>query len=1053
VALLFAVGRKLVTIALLSVGVVHAAGYLPALTTAYPQLAVSNTAPQIVWANCNSTGPWPSAYRTCDDGISQIMSIGFTFNFAGTSYSRWSMHSNGTIFFETNAVGTTGTGTASGAPTYQPANLPTTNFGSPAKPSLMPFWADLQKNASANGVLDSGAPSQPVNASFYQYQVLTPSPGVQVLVVQLKNVVYWNTSPQLYVNMQIQMWSTGQIVYSYGAMQAMTSNPSLRVGLQSAGGAYCHTLGNNQTTSLSNQSFVYTWDVSAPACGALATVNHYEIRHDGSATLCAEPITVLACSVGTAPCPAANIMSSIISIGSVSVTGVTNVSSSPPSFAVQSSSPTPEINLTWAPGSSGTASLGVSASVVATGATRCTNATGSTVRGNCNIPVANTACIVPPHHYEIQGPATGSTCTSQTFTVKAWADAAQTTAYTAGVATGTITQSGNPASLPSLGAFSIAAGSSTVSVTPITFPAGGTTTFGTTPALTGATTCKFGASTSCAFPVTACPADFNCVHTGTSSSAGTLLTKLAGTAFSFDVVARKADGTIETTYASDVDKSVTVELVDGSGATACASRTTLSPAVTSQTLTFAKASQATELGRKGVSFTVASAYQDVRCRVTDNTTPTIKGCSSDNFAVRPQQFVASSTTANANNAGTSTTATPRIKAGSVFSLNVDTSTVGYGGIPTINAGNVAAHSGAVQTGILTGTFGAANASTGNGATGAGFTYTEVGYFRLNVDAVVDASFTGVDSGVGDCVVGSSSNALTGEKYGCNIGNAVSNYFGRFTPDHFDTAVTQGCVGGSFTYSAQPFTVTATARNSANAPTRNYTSGAFAQALALSNAGVTTGMDGNALAATAFANGEGSANAVTFTFTDRQTLPTNLTLRGVDSDGVSSAGATEGTASIRSGRVRLFNAYGSERLDLPMTMRAEFWNTVAGSSGWQTNAADSCTTTNLVFTAVAGATDNRTATCVRDSGNPGASGMGCSAAGVAARQFREAGVAGFSGDFNLWLQAPQTSGAFNVTATVPIWLQFPWTGATAANPMARATFGVYKSPLIYRRENY
>jgi MSHA biogenesis protein MshQ len=165
-------------------------------------------------------------------------------------------------------------------------------------------------------------------------------------------------------------------------------------------------------------------------------------------------------------------------------------------------------------------------------------------------------------------------------------------------------------------------------------------------------------------------------------------------------------------------------------------------------------------------------------------------------------------------------------------------------------------------------------------------------------------------------------------------------------------------------------------------------------------------------------------------------------------GSSSSGYTEGSAAVRSGRVRLLNAYGSERLDLPMAMRAEFWD-----GGWQLNAADTCTTTNLAFANVSGPANFSNNTCVRDSGNPGASGMGCAAAGVAARQFREAGVAGFAGDFNLWLQAPLVAGSMNVTATVPTWLRFPWASTTAANPAARATFGVYKSPLIYRRENY
>lgn len=549
---------------------------------------------------------------------------------------------------------------------------------------------------------------------------------------------------------------------------------------------------------------------------------------------------------------------------------------------------------------------------------------------------------------------------------------------------------------------------------------------------------------------------FNCVEGGANALTGHLYTKLAGTAFSLDVVALKdadnngAADAVETQYAADADKNVTVELVDGAGSAECSARTVLSPAV-SQTLTFTQASQGLELGRKSTAnMTVTKAYQNLLCRVTDaNQSTSIVSCSTDSFAVRPQQFSVSSTTANADASGASTAGSPTIKAGAAFGLTADTATVGYAGTPILNTGNVSAHAAAVQVGALAGTFGAANAATGNGATGAAFTYGEVGYFRFDANGVVDSTYAAIDSAAGDCVVGSSSNTLSGGQYGCNIGNAVSPFFGRFTPHHFDNAVAQGCVAGAFTYSAQPFTATVTARNSAGNTVKNYAAGSFAKAVTLSNTGDATNMAGNAVAANAFADGVAVANAVTYTFPNPQSVPLALTLRATDTEAITSNGFTEGAASIRSGRVRLLNAYGSERLDLPMAMRAEIW---AVGGGWQTHAADTCTTTNLVFTAIAGMDDIRASTCVRDSGSPGASGMGCAAAGAAARQFREAGVAGFAGDFNLWLQAPQAAGAFNVTATVPAWLQFNWAGAVA-NPSARATFGVYRSPLIYRRENY
>lgn len=482
-----------------------AAGYTPSITTAYPWINISASAPQVVMGACNSGG-MPSAYNTCDDGVSWVMDFpsGFTFPFAGTNYTKWSLHSNGVLFLEppTAVTGATSTAAASGGPTYTVSNLPTTNFGSPARAALFIFWTDLLKNASVAGANNVG---QPANASFYQWELVTMPSGSKVFVVQLKNIRYF--AGATYVNMQFQLWDNGAIVYTYGNIAVGGTATNLRVGLQSAGGTYCHTLANNITTALSNQSYLYQWDAAAAACPTNPSVNHYELRHDGAATLCADPVTVLACSSGVTPCPAANIINSIImNVGlSASGAGTTIASISPAAVNLSPSSPVQTANFTWASGSAGTSTLAVSPAVLPTGALTCATADGSTARA-CTVTVSNTACIPPPHHYEVQGPASGTNCAASTFTIKAWADAAQTTAYTAGVATGTLTGTGNPVSLPSLGAFTIPAGSSTVNVTPISFPSAGTTTFNTTatPALAGATTCKFGASTSCAFPVVAC---------------------------------------------------------------------------------------------------------------------------------------------------------------------------------------------------------------------------------------------------------------------------------------------------------------------------------------------------------------------------------------------------------------------------------------------------------------------------------------------------------------------------------------------------------------------
>lgn len=681
--------------------------------------------------------------------------------------------------------------------------------------------------------------------------------------------------------------------------------------------------------------------------------------------------------------------------------------------------------------------------------------------------------IVPPYdHLEIRHDGEGTLC-PDTVTVLACTSSTVPCPVLSIVNTGTLT-----------GAVTTTPSAPTVTKTPATFSLGasnstqtlalqaagaGTFTLGTSGLSTtpvNGTKCWNTATSSqtctLTFANTPCVSGFECLETGVvhnnltapSIARNPLYTKLSGTDFKFDVVALQSSGAQATTYTAAAN--VTVELFDDSVSPTPACSAYTSP-LASQSITFA----AGDSGRKTLStnFNLANAYGKVRCRVQDsNQSATVYGCSSDDFAVRPQQFTVTSASANADSTGASTTVSPKVMAGSSFELTAGTATIGYGGTPVLDATKAAAHTGATQVGALTGTFGAAAPGTGNGATGANFSYGEVGYFRLNAGGVVDTIFAVVDSVAGDCVVGSSSNTAVGGKFGCSIGSAVSPYFGRFIPHHFDAVVAQGCNAANFTYSAQPFTVVATARNQANAITTNYTGASWAKATTLSNAGMETNMTGNLLQATDFTAGVGTANNVQYTFPAPTTPPIGLALRAVDADAVSSNGFAEGAANIRSGRARLFNAYGSELLDLPMTFRTEFWESAA--NGWRTNVLDSCTVAALTFAQVT--TPNIVGnTCAIEAANN--SGAGCAAApAVANRAYLEGGllgidsngVAGFAGNFNLWLRAPGAGnpGSINVTAAVPAWLRFNWTGVLG-NPVGRATFGVYRSPLIYRRENY
>lgn len=565
------------------------------------------------------------------------------------------------------------------------------------------------------------------------------------------------------------------------------------------------------------------------------------------------------------------------------------------------------------------------------------------------------------------------------------------------------------------------------------------------------------------------PVSFNCVEVGANASSGHLFTKLAGTPFNFDIVALKADGSVETTYAAAANKSVTVELVDGSGSTACASRTAR-VAWSGQTFTSGNAGRIT-----ASAASVANAYGDLRCRVSDGS---VTGCSTDNFAIRPTGFTVT-TSANADATGLSAAATPSVKTGTAFALTATTAT-GYTGTPTLDTSKVQAHSGAVLAGTLAGSLGAANAS---GVATGSFTYGEVGYFRLAVNGVTDNSFAAVDANNGDCTADYSNTAVAG-KYGCYFGNsAPTNYFGRFVPDHFDVTVAahggmQSTCSNSFTYTGQPMayatapSLTIKAMNASTPPTvtQNYV-GSFQKLVAsgvsiavptsdatqngkdaITKTALTTTMPAGTLTNT--------LGSLTYSLSpdDRYTYVRNanslvgsyvsdipLVVTAV-SDGETTAVGTLPTlrptgVSLRFGRLRIANAVGSELLNLPVPLTAQYWN----GAGFVTNTLDSCT--SLTAPTLSFFTQN--------TNNQLAS-------GETTATYNNPFIAGVGG---LSLSAPGNGnfGYLDVTVTAPAWLQYNWDGVDQSsdsnlfddNPRARAAFGKRRGSdkVIIRREIY
>ncbi len=286
-------------------------------------------------------------------------------------------------------------------------------------------------------------------------------------------------------------------------------------------------------------------------------------------------------------------------------------------------------------------------------------------------------------------------------------------------------------------------------------------------------------------------------------------------------------------------------------------------------------------------------------------------------------------------------------------------------------------------------------------------------------------------------------------------------FGRFVPDHFDTIVIDGCSGGStFTYSGQPFSVSATAKNTLNSITQNY-AGNFAFDTTLSNAGVSpvVNFTNNIIPAANFVNGIGTQANVTYTFSTKETIPETIILRARDADISTGIGITESSTQIRSGRIRVENSYGSELVDMAIPAQVEFYNT----DGFEINTVDTCSTVTATLTDTGTDTvmigDGSIAgqTCIwDDDAESGAS--NCTFAtllpGPVASQFEAPPIAG---SFNLYLKAPgqNFTGDIAVTLTSPTWLQFDWDGDGNHDNDATgiASFGLYRGDdrVIYWRE--
>lgn len=485
------------------------------------------------------------------------------------------------------------------------------------------------------------------------------------------------------------------------------------------------------------------------------------------------------------------------------------------------------------------------------------------------------------------------------------------------------------------------------------------------------------------------PGGFNAYETATTAGAvtGVIKTKIAGSTVSLDMIALN---TAKTAILTGFADTVRVEILDSSNNTgALDTNSCRSSWTTIQTLSPDPTFVAGDNGRKTISFTVPEAYSDVRLRITYPAgAPTTTGCSTDNFAIRPDAFTALSVSdADWVTAGTTRTLDDvtfgsvthkagrpfRVSANAVNAAGVPATTTNYTGAP-------AAMLSACVGAACTATFGGFSLGTafvaGQLATNVA-TYDNVGAFQLQL---IDSSFAGVDASdtTGDCTAAG--------RYVCSASLAV----GRFVPDHFAVSYNTpefatACSAGNFTYVGQTFNysvtaapvITVLAENASNNPTTLYsgnwwriTSGSLTgkSYTAASGALDTSGITGTDPVINDAGSGSGSLSFSSGTglFFTRATpvapfdAEISLAINVIDADGVSYASnpARFGAASagngmafsdgnalttndkqMRFGRLRAGGASGSQLLPLRVPVEAQYWN----GTFFITNVADTCTT--------------------------------------------------------------------------------------------------------------
>ncbi len=310
---------------------------------------------------------------------------------------------------------------------------------------------------------------------------------------------------------------------------------------------------------------------------------------------------------------------------------------------------------------------------------------------------------------------------------------------------------------------------------------------------------------------------------------------------------------------------------------------------------------------------------------------------------------------------------------------------------------------------------------------------------------------------------------------------VAGTVGPFIPDRFKVETVNACTG--FTFNEQPFTVKVTALNTSGNTTVNLGSGlptsqtisgtlftlkpdVTLTVTSGSPAGANPVFSNAVVSGASFVAGVGSSSAVKYKF-DKLTPPTTIGLSAAATFGsamspiqVASPAANYGAMTLRSGRIKISNVFGSEGKDLEMQVQSQYWS---ASKAWVINALDACTSLPASAIVLSGYRDRNGlpttawSTTATPSGNLLNGSGKITFAKPPLKTTGSVDVALNLGDANL----PDASCLGNHGGTGA---GMPWLRAQNGNcaatfdrdPSARVTFGIYKpesTKTIHVREIY